>query len=155
MIRSVFVCSIWLACSLDAQPPSRSCCMGQMNNPNEAAPIAGYPVVEFTGTVSEVHIGVGQGMPYVDVKQDQDKGTIRVFLGAMHYLISQDFNPKAGQAVSVKGYKVPDGVIGISVSLPAEKKTIRLRDEKGWPLWRGGPRRSAPQRSETQDTAKP
>ena len=51
----------------------------------------------------------------------------------MHYLISENFNPKAGQQITAKGYKKTDSVIGIEVSLTAEKKTLKLRDERGWP----------------------
>jgi hypothetical protein len=37
-----------------------------------------------------------------------------------------------------------DSVVGIEVSLPAEKKTLKLRDSKGWPLWSGGRWRTKP-----------
>jgi hypothetical protein len=57
----------------------------------------------------------------------------------MRYLVEQNFNPKAGQGVSVKGYKQADQeVTASSVTLTESKQTIRLRDESGRPVWRGG-----------------
>jgi hypothetical protein len=33
-----------------------------------------------------------------------------------------------------------NGLMAVTVTLPAGNKTIRVRDENGCPLWRGGPR---------------
>ncbi|MBS1858765.1 MAG: hypothetical protein JST11_25565 [Acidobacteria bacterium] len=104
--------------------------------------VALLPVVEISGVVSSVHIGFGQGMPYLEVKHGEEMS--RVYLGAMHYLIAENFNPKAGQQITAKGYRSGDSLIGIQVTLPAEKKTLKLRDEKGWPLWRGPGWRQGP-----------
>jgi hypothetical protein len=122
MIRSFFL-GLAAALTLGAQTEA-------------APPVASNPVVELSGVIAEVHISPGQGMPYVAVKKDGH--AVRIYLGAMHYLIAENFNPKTGQTITAKGYKVEDGVVGILVTLPAEKKTLKLRDEKGWPLWRGG-----------------
>jgi hypothetical protein len=103
-----------------------------------AQPNAG-PVVEIKGVIKQVNIGRGQGMPHLDVEQEGK--VTKVQLGSMRYLIAENFNPKAGQQVIVKGYKSGDTVLAIEVTLPAEKKTLKLRDEQGRPLWRGGPRR--------------
>jgi hypothetical protein len=149
MNRFALACPLLLALMLGAQTKGQECCMGGgMRGAAGTAPIAGNPVVEVSGTISEVHIGVGQGMPYVDVKKGSD--TTRLYLGAMHYLIAQDFSPRTGQQVLAKGYKMADGVVGIQVSLPAEKKTLKLRDEKGFPLWRGGPGRQQPVQPKAQ-----
>ena len=59
-------------------------------------------------------------------------------LGPIHYLIAESFSPKTGQEVTVKGYKQTDNVIAIQVTLTQEKRTLKLRDDNGWPLWRGG-----------------
>ncbi len=99
-------------------------------------PISTSPVVRVEGVIRQVHISQGQGMPYLEVQQGSD--TVRVYLGSMRYLIAENFNPKSGQQVHARGYKRNDGVVAIEVSLPAEKKTLKLRDERGWPLWRGG-----------------
>lgn len=135
MTRFALSFCLLLSWTLSAQDKG-ACCM-EGRSPTASAPIAGNPVMEVSGTISEVHIAAGQGMPYIDVKKGEE--TTRVFLGAMHYLIAQDFNPKAGQQVNAKGYKMTDGVVAIQVTLTAQKKTLKLRDEKGWPLWRGGP----------------
>src|SRR5690242_16897061 len=119
-----------------AQPGRGRCCMASGQQTGTAAPIASLPIVEVSGVISEVHISRGQGMPYLEVKRGSE--VIRLYLGAMHYLITENFNPKAGQQVTAKGYKGTDSVVAIEVSLPAEKKTLKLRDDKGWPLWSGG-----------------
>lgn len=114
------------------------CCMtGNQPQAAAAAPVASNPVVDIAGVVGQVQIARGQGMPYLEVKHGGD--TTKVYLGPMPYLIAEDFNPKTGQEVEVKGYKQTDSVIAIQVTLTQEKKTLKLRDDKGWPLWRGGP----------------
>ncbi|MGJ5816469.1 hypothetical protein [Paludibaculum fermentans] len=102
-------------------------------------PIAEQPVVELTGTVTRVQIAMGQGMPYLEVKTA--KGTVRLYLGSMRYLVQENFTPKAGDLLEAKGYKMADSVVAIRVELPASKKVLKLRDENGWPLWMGGRRR--------------
>ena len=46
--------------------------------------------------------------------------------------------PGVGEVVKLAQAKMNDDVIAISVTLPAENKTIKLRDENGWPVWRQG-----------------
>ncbi len=102
-------------------------------------PVAGNPVVDVKGTVSKVQIAPGQGMPFLELTSTQ--GSIRLMLGSMRYLMQEDFNPKAGEAIEARGYRMADGtVVGIRVELPGQRKTLKLRDENGWPLWMGGPR---------------
>lgn len=105
----------------------------------DQAPIASNPVVELKGKITRVQVALGQGMPFLEVEHDGQ--TTKVLLGSMRYLMQQDFNPKAGDEVEVKGYKGTDQVVAISVTLPRESKTLQLRDEKGWPVWMGGRRR--------------
>jgi hypothetical protein len=128
--------SALLTITAAAQPGPARCCMGAGQQAGATAPVTSQPIVEINGVISEVHISPGQGMPYLEVKRGSE--VTRLYLGAMHYLIGENFNPKAGQQITAKGYKMKDSVIGIEVSLPAEKKILKLRDEKGWPLWRGG-----------------
>jgi hypothetical protein len=99
-------------------------------------PIASNPVVNIEGTIQKVQLAQGQGTPYLEVQS----GAIltKVYLGSMRYLMEQDFNPKAGMQVVVSGYKTDPDVVAITVTIPSEKKTLKLRDDKGWPLWRGG-----------------
>ena len=102
------------------------------------APITSRPVVEIRGRITQVGLVRGQGMPSLEVKTAEGRAW-KVWLGSMRYLVEQDFNPKAGQEVSVKGFQEADQeVTASSVTLTATKQTIRLRDESGRPVWRGG-----------------
>jgi hypothetical protein len=101
------------------------------------APIAGNPIVNLSGRITRVDaFRPGEGMPAIVV--DVDGTSTAVLLGSMRYLMEQNFNPKAGAVVQVRGYKMPAAVIAIEVKLPADSLTLKLRDENGWPLWRGG-----------------
>jgi hypothetical protein len=111
------------------------------------APISGSPKVELKGKIEKIQLAMGQGMPYLEVRTT-DK-TVRVVLGSMRYLMEQDFNPKAGDEVAVTGYKVNDGVVAITVTLPASGKVLKLRDDAGRPVWMGrrrGPGMNRPSR---------
>ena len=92
--------------------------------------------VEVKGTIQRVQVTPGQGMPYLELMKD--KKVQRVMLGSMRYLMEHNFNPKAGQVATVRGFLVEELIIAQSVSIPAEKVTIQLRDENGVPLWRMG-----------------
>jgi hypothetical protein len=99
------------------------------------------PTAEVAGRIAKVGIVRGQGMPSLEVKAP-DGQIWRVWLGSMRYLVEQGFNPRAGQQVTAKGLKKPgaEELTAYVVSLPEMRQTIRLRDESGRPLWRGGPR---------------
>jgi len=101
-------------------------------------PMAGGPKLELKGKIEKIQLAMGQGMPYLEVRTVNK--TVRVVLGSMRYLMEQDFNPKAGDEVAVTGYKVNDGVVAITVTLPATGKVLKLRDEAGRPVWMGGRR---------------
>jgi hypothetical protein len=110
---------------------------GFLTAQEQKAPIASNPALEISGEITRVGLSPGEGMPSIDVKTPEGK-TWKIRLGAMRYLVEQDFNPRAGQQAVVKGYKVADGeVVAATVTLPEAKKTIRLRDQNGYPLWRG------------------
>jgi hypothetical protein len=101
------------------------------------APIAANPVVSLSGRITKVDaFRPGAGMPALVVEADGTATT--VILSSMRYLMEQNFNPKAGDEVQVQGYKAPAGVVAIEVRLTADGTTLRLRDESGRPLWRGG-----------------
>lgn len=102
------------------------------------APIAGAPIVELKGKVARVQMVPGEGMPFVEIKTG-DK-VAKVQLGSMRYLMAQGLNPKVDEEIVAKAYKLESGFVAITISLPAQNKTVRLRDDKGWPVWRGGPR---------------
>ncbi len=103
-------------------------------------PAGAASVVEIRGTIQQTQILPGQGMPYLVVSQA--KQSVRVYLGSMRYLIEQNFNPKVGQEVTVKGFKAADGgVVASTVAITGSDRVLKLRDDNGWPLWRGGMRR--------------
>lgn len=112
------------------------------------APISSQPIVELRGRIEKVEVARGQGAPSIDVLTE--KGTSRVVLGSMRYLVQQDFNPKAGTPVYVKGYEMNEQVVAIRVELPEQKKTLLLRDEQGRPLWTGGWHGKGPQHNAEQ-----
>ena len=99
-------------------------------------PIASNPVVTIEGKVRKIQIAQGQGMPFLEL-QSGDQIT-KIYLGSMRYLMEQNFNPKAGTRITVKGYKMTADVVAISVTIPSEQRTLKLRDADGFPLWRGG-----------------
>lgn len=119
---------------LGAQPGP--CCRPEDGSTQAAPPaVAGKPI-EVSGKVAQIRIALGQGMPSFDLKHGDE--TTRVYLGPMPFLIAENFNPKAGQDVVVKGYKLEDRIIASQITFVAEKRTIKFRDDQGWPLWRGG-----------------
>ena len=100
------------------------------------SPVAGNPIVQISGRVTRVDaFRPGEGMPAITV--DVNGTTTRVLLGSMRYLMEQNFNLKAGAEVRVRGYKLPDAVVAIEVRRVEDGKVLKLRDENGWPLWRG------------------
>jgi hypothetical protein len=103
---------------------------------DEDAPIAANPKVTFAGVITQVNLSPGNGPSSLQVERDGKPVT--VFLGPLRYLIAQNFSPKAGQPVSVRGYESGNSVVAIEVTLTQEDKTLKLRDAEGRPLWRGG-----------------
>jgi hypothetical protein len=108
----------------------------------QRAPIAVSPEINVKGVIQRVQVSPGQGMPCLEVAHD--KQSSKVFLGSMRYLIEQDFNPKVGEEVLIRGYKIGNDVVAATVTMVATGRTLKLRDENGWPLWRGGMRRGGP-----------
>jgi hypothetical protein len=100
------------------------------------SPLAGSRKVEVRGTIERVQAAPGQGMPYLELKTE--KGIQKVILGSMRYLMEKNFMPRAGSIAVVKGFLTDDAIVAQSVTIPAEKVSIQLRDENGMPLWRMG-----------------
>ena len=119
--------------SLLGQGPGPGPCCGA-----EPTVLSGIPIVELKGKVARVQISPGGGMPFVETKDGNEVWT--VYLGSMRYLMMQGFNPKVDEDIVAKAYKTQTAFIAASVTLPSENKTVRLRDENGRPVWRGGPR---------------
>lgn len=101
--------------------------------------IASGPTVDIKGKVVAVQITPDAGMPFVTVKNGEQK--MKVYLGSMRYLMGQGFNPKVDEEIVVKAYKWNDDFVAATVTLPAQGRTLRLRDGDGRPLWLGGPGR--------------
>jgi hypothetical protein len=108
--------------------------------PPPQAPVAQNPVVEIQGKIAAVKLMPGQGMPAIDL--DVGSRVLTVWLGSMRYLMEQKFSPNVGEMVLVKGYSVKneeqeEEIVAISVKLLATNQVVTLRDENGFPLWRG------------------
>lgn len=95
-------------------------------------------LTELRGKVGAVQLTPGAGMPSVTVKTGDESNL--VYLGSMRYLMMQGFNPKVDEDIVVKAFQMNGQFFAASVTLPAQNKTIQLRDENGRPLWRRGPR---------------
>lgn len=133
MNTKIFLAAVCLAFGsiAVAQPRGGGPCCGA-----GPAALAGKPTVELKGKVARVQITPGAGMPYLEVRTGEQ--ITKVYLGSIRYLVAQGFNPKTDDEVVVKAYKLDSDMVAIRVTLPGENKTIQLRDEKGYPMWRGG-----------------
>lgn len=77
--------------------------MGQNQGGMGMGIIASGPTVDIKGKVVAVQITPGAGMPFVTVKNGEQK--MKVYLGSMRYLMGQGFNPKVDEEIVVKAYK--------------------------------------------------
>jgi hypothetical protein len=87
----------------------------------------------------EVFLGKGPGR-FTLLNTDGQETT--VILGSIRYLVQKGFNLSAGDSVEVKAFVAnenskPKQVVAIEVKNLTQKKSLRLRDEKLRPLWRG------------------
>ena len=112
------------------------CGVSTAQQPDEPATGVSVPPVELRGKISSVQVARGQRMPFLEIEEN-DTAT-RVYLGSMRYLMQNDFNPKAGEQVEVKGFPRDGDLVAISVTLTSRNKTLRLRDKDGQPLWQSG-----------------
>lgn len=102
----------------------------------KSGPASHHPVVEIKGSIKQVHIEKGAGMPWLEI--DTAKGPVKLMLGSMRYLMQHDFSPKSGDTIVAKAFDESTQTVAISVELPNSGKSLKLRDENGFPLWRGG-----------------
>lgn len=94
------------------------------------------PLVEIRGSITKVAVEPRQG-PRLIVKADSGEEWT-VWLGSFRYLLEQDFNPKAGQQVNVRGAsREKAGLIAHSITVKETGRTLELRSTDGSPLWRG------------------
>ncbi len=87
-------------------------------------------IQEFKGVVSSV------SFPISEVKTDN--GILYIRLGPWWYWQKQGYQLSAGEEVKITGYKWGNYVIPIKILTPSQE--IVLRDERGFPMWRGGRR---------------
>lgn len=112
------------------------CGVSTAQQPDEPATGISVSSVELRGKISSVHVARGQRMPFLEIEENGK--TTKVYLGSMRYLMQNDFNPKAGEQVEVKGFRRDGDLVAIRVTLTSRNKTLRLRDENGQPLWQSG-----------------
>ena len=113
---------------------SAGCLAAQSADVAQQYPVASLPEADLKGKIARIQTGHRMGMPFVEV--DTGGEQVKVWLGSMRYLMEKNFNPKAGEQISVHGYKRNGEIIAIRVVVDG-KTELKLRDEKGWPLWRG------------------
>jgi hypothetical protein len=79
---------------------------------------------------------------HVTLKTDKAE-TVAVHLGPAWYLDKQSLTVKQGDKLTVRGSRVSfdDKPAIIAAEVTKEGQTLRLRDEKGVPVWAGGPGR--------------
>jgi hypothetical protein len=116
-----------------AQPVSGVVCIGQ--------PVA------ITGRIAKIKLDRGEGTPALEVKASSGR-VWTVWLGSTRYLVEMGFNPKAGEAVSIRGYtRLPSSgpaktdlpeLWASTVTLTDRNQTVRLRNDSGRPVWRRG-----------------
>jgi hypothetical protein len=112
----------------------------QMYNPQTVTTVQG--TVESLGNYPSLGPGSRRGMRYRGVVLKTDQGPITVHLGPSWYLSEEKFPLKAGETMEVTGSKIAqDGTTIIMASeVKANGKTLKLRDEQGFPVWRGAGR---------------
>jgi hypothetical protein len=83
--------------------------------------------------------GGGRGMMYRGVLLKTDKGSLLVHLGPGWYLDEQKFTVKAGDTLEATGSKVTlnNQPAMIAREVKVNGKTLKLRDDQGFPVWRG------------------
>ncbi|OGP73002.1 MAG: hypothetical protein A2Y80_02015 [Deltaproteobacteria bacterium RBG_13_58_19] len=72
-----------------------------------------------------------------------DKGTLPVILGPAWYIDQQSLKLKAGDRVEIKGINQggPRGTSFTATEVQKGGQVLKLRDDRGIPLWRGMKRR--------------
>ena len=104
-------------------------------NPQTVTTVTGQ--VEKLEDLPSLGRGGGKGMQYRGVLLKTDQGSLMVHLGPGWYLDEKKFVVKAGDTVSATGSKVTldnqPGLIAREVTVNGT--TLKLRDDKGLPVW--------------------
>lgn len=109
---------------------------GEKAAPTTVAPRLGPPAT-ITGKVESLATqpGMGGGMMLQTAVVKTASGSVTVYLGPTGYLERQGFPLKVGDSWEVAGYKSPTGIVAREIK--SGGGTLKLRDERGQPLWRG------------------
>jgi len=113
-------------------------------------PKSAASIVNLEGTVQEVAARPGAGMPTLWISTSGGE-RVAVLLGSLRYLIENNFAPRVGDRIAVRGQLTAAGqILAYSVKLLPNGQELRLRDEKGSPLWIRG-RYGRPGRSRIEE----
>jgi hypothetical protein len=145
VVALVLLAGFVIACDSVAQPPAggrggRAPRGARIYDVNTVQTVTGDILTIESATNAKAAGGYGVGI-HLTMKVDKD--TLVVHLGPAHYMARQGVKLEVKDRIQVRGSKVT--LAGKPTIIAAELKkgdaTIRLRDEKGFPLWGGGGRR--------------
>ncbi|MEW6658753.1 MAG: hypothetical protein AB1424_08830 [Thermodesulfobacteriota bacterium] len=112
-------------------------------DPRQAATIKGE--VESLGSYGMSGWRVAPGMAVQGLVLKTEKGYAEIDLGPPGYVAEKGFKLKMGETLEVTGFRATrdDRTIFIAATVKSANQTLRLLDERGFPLWRsrgpGGP----------------
>jgi hypothetical protein len=108
----------------------------QQYNPETVTMVTGQ--VEDPGSYGMTGWRVAPGMETQGLILKTDKDRIAVDLGPAWYVNQQDFKITKGDTLEVTGSKISRNEKTVMLASEAKKdgKTLKVRDEKGSPLWR-------------------
>ena len=91
------------------------------------------------GTYPSMGPGAAQGMNYRGVILKTDQGDLKVHLGPAWYMDEQKLALKKGDTLEVTGAKTTQDqeTVILAREVTLDGKKIALRDNQGFPVWRG------------------
>ncbi len=111
-------------------------------NPQTVTTVKGQ--VQSLGSYGMTGWRVAPGMQIQGLVLATDKGTMTINLGPPSWVSKQGFHLKQGDSLEVTGSKVTrdDQTVLLASQVKKDEQTLKVRDEKGAPLWqeqdRGG-----------------
>jgi hypothetical protein len=102
-------------------------------------------VVTIQGQIEKLEVITRQGRQAANGRKTQiaylktDQGTKIVHLGPAEFLAQQQFNPKKGDTLGVKGGRINTrhGEVILATTVTSGGKTYQLRNARGIPVWSG------------------
>lgn len=125
VLALIFLGTGWLAVAQPGKGPGPSV-------PQE--PVA-RTLFEVVGPVAEVHLGLGQGVPFLVVAQQ------KVALAPYRFLEAAGFEVKVGDVVRIEAFDSiarPGEMIAVQIENQTQGVSVELRDSTGTPLWAAG-----------------